>query len=98
METENQLLNIIKQALVDLDEKGEIVLCSSDPSIPAEFLFVLVKQLIPNEALSSSELSGLRSLVFHAIRDDRFFDWEMPTLTGFQAEEFQKIAEKLPKG
>jgi hypothetical protein len=25
-----------------------------------------------------------------------FFDWEMPTLTGFTAEQFKAIAEKLP--
>jgi hypothetical protein len=47
--------------------------------------------------LTSSEMAGLRSLVLHAISDKRFFDWEMPTLTGFSAEEFRQIAEKLPR-
>jgi hypothetical protein len=31
-----------------------------------------------------------------AINDKRFFDWEMPTLTGMTAEEFSRLAEKLP--
>jgi hypothetical protein len=40
---------------------------------------------------------GLRRLVWHAVSNKQFFDWEMPTLTGFTAEQFGEIAEKLPR-
>jgi hypothetical protein len=52
---------------------------------------------VPNTALSHLELLGVRGLVLHAISDKRFCDWEMPTLTGFTAVEFEGIAEKLPR-
>jgi len=47
--------------------------------------------------LSFGELVGVRNLILHAIGNKQFFDWEMPTLTGFTAAEFERIAEKLPR-
>lgn len=95
---EKLVINKIKEALVELDGSGDIVLCSSSPNQAAEFLYRKLENfaLCGPHGLSVAELSGLRSLVFHAIRDRRFFDFEMPTLTGFDAEDFRKIAEKLP--
>jgi hypothetical protein len=49
-----------------------------------------VLAVVPNTSLSLNELSGVRSLIFQAISDKRFFDWEMPTLTGFNADEFAR--------
>lgn len=95
---ENFLLSEIKQALSSLEDKGEIVLCSSTPEVAAKAILEAVVGFVPNAELSVSEMSGLRSLVFHAVKDEKFFDWEMPTLTGLTADEFRSAAEKLPKG
>ncbi len=95
---DDTLLKSIKKALSDLEERGDIVLCSKVPDNPAKHVYDVVRTLVPSEELTLSELSGLRSLVFQAIGDEQFFDWEMPTLTGFKAEEFKEIAEKLPQG
>ena len=95
---DDQLMCVLKSALIELESRGEIVLCSSAPSVPAKFLYDELQRLMPSGSLSTPELTGLRSLIVQAINDKRFFDWEMPTLTGLKAEEFAKIAEKLPKG
>jgi len=58
---------------------------------------VFVRHIIPNNGLDTLEMLGIRSLILHAIADKRFFDWEMPTLTGFSAEQFKAIADKLPR-
>ncbi|MFQ3790427.1 hypothetical protein [Halomonas sp. A29] len=94
----SQLMEMLKKMLVELEERGDIVLCAGTPNESADFLYSELRELMPSAPLTVSELSGLRALTLHAIRDVRFFDWEMPTLTGFNAEEFEKIAEKLPKG
>lgn len=92
------LMLAIKKALSDLEMRGDIVVCSEIAGGPAKYLHDAVSAFVPNSALTYSELSGIRSLIFHAVDDERFFDWEMPTLTGFNADGFRKIAEKLPTG
>lgn len=96
--SENLLMHSIKTALLDLEERGDIVLCASEPDAPARHIYGVVSELIPNEQLTTTELSGLRSLVFQAVSDKRFFDWEMPTLTGLTSDQFKEAANKLPKG
>lgn len=91
------LMNKIHKALSDLEKNGDIVLCSDVPTAVAKKIYDAVIDIVPNNELSPAELSGMRALIFQASRDSRFFDWEMPTLTGFSAEEFRAIAEKLPK-
>jgi hypothetical protein len=95
--SEDILLHKIRNALVDLEGRGDIVLCASAPEKPAKYIFDALSEVVPNN-ITASELTGLRALVLQAISDPRFFDWEMPSLTGFSAEEFRRIAEKLPKG
>ncbi|WP_259779849.1 hypothetical protein [Aestuariispira ectoiniformans] len=95
---DNYLMNAIKESLEELETSGDIVICSTTANIPARLLCDRLSSLVPFDKLSTSELIGLRALVVQAIGNKRFFDWEMPTLTGFKAEEFERIAEKLPKG
>lgn len=92
------LFQSIKKALLNLEERGDIVLCASDTDIPAKHIYEAVREFVPSERLTTSELSGLRALVFQAVSDDRFFDWEMPTLTGLTSDQFKEAASKLPKG
>lgn len=90
------LIQAIGKAITDLDEASELVLCSDDPTNCASKIANSVSHIVPNTGLNSSEMRGIRSLILHAIEDKRFFDWEMPTLTGFSAEQFRTIADKLP--
>lgn len=96
--SDNLLMHSIKRALLDLEEHGEIVLCASEPNAPAKHIYEVVSKLLPNEQLTTAELIGLRSIVSQAVSDNRFFDWEMPTLTGLTSDEFKELARKLPKG
>lgn len=96
-DAESQLMEMLKKILLELEERRDIVLCTGNPNEAANYLFSELRDLLPSASLTVSELSGIRALTLHAIRDVRFFDWEMPTLTGFNAKEFEKIAEKLPK-
>ncbi|MES5045430.1 hypothetical protein [Rhizobium nepotum] len=92
------LRSIIRNALEELERDGEIVICSSNPNHITDFLNDRLRVLTPTDTMTPVELAGLRSLVYHAINDKRFFDWEMPTLTGLTAEEFANLAAKLPTG
>lgn len=56
----------------------------------------MISTILPRTDLTAQELTGVRRLIYQAIADKRFFDWEMPTLTGFTAKEFETIAGKLP--
>lgn len=91
-------MQLISRALLELEERGDIVLCVDSAKKPAKHIYDALGELMPNDKLTASELSGLRALVLQATNDQRFFDWEMPTLTGFTAEEFRTIAGKLPRG
>lgn len=95
--SEEILLHKIRDALLALEERGDVVICANTPEKPAKYIFDALSEVLSNN-ITASELSGIRALVLHAISNPRFFDWEMPSLTGFNAEEFRRIAEKLPKG
>lgn len=91
------LSKTIAMALGELERDGDLVITSPSIEPVADRMAQAVLAVVPNTALSHLELLGVRSLVLHAISDKRFFDWEMPTLTGFTAAEFEGIAEKLPR-
>lgn len=95
--TDQPLLEALEAVLGELEASGEIVICRTDSTVSARRLHDAILDVVPDSSLSAQELSGLRSLAFHAIHDNRFFNWEMPTLTGFTSEEFADIIEKLPK-
>lgn len=93
---DNHLSQTIVMALGDLEREGELVDTSSSIERVADRIAEAVLGVVPNTSLSVEELFGVRSLILHAIESKSFFDWEMPTLTGFTAEEFKQIADKLP--
>ena len=95
-ELDRFLLGIVTKVLVRMEEQDKLV-CVSDQKVIAQELTQEIQSSAKHLTVSSEELSGLRSLVYHAVNDEKFFDWEMPTLTGYTAEQFKEIAEKLPK-
>lgn len=94
---DRRLKERLSKELDELENEGEVVLFSAASGFISTRLAKAVLAVVPHSELTFSEMAGLRSLVLHAISDKRFFDWEMPTLTGFSAEEFRQIAEKLPR-
>ena len=94
---DRELSRVIATALHELEVEGEIVITSPGVEPLANRIADAVLTIVPHTGLSQLELLGLRSLVLHAVADKRFFDWEMPILTGFSADAFQAIAEKLPR-
>lgn len=91
------LSETIASVLGELERDGDLVITSSTLGPVVERIVEAVLGVVPKTSLSQLELLGVRSLILHAISDQRFFDWEMPTLTGFTAAEFGRIAEKLPR-
>ena len=91
------LSKTVAMALGELELDGDLVITFPSIEPVADRIVEAVLAVVPNTALSHLELLGIRGLVPHAISDKRFCDWEMPTLTGFTAVEFEGIAEKLPR-
>ena len=87
----------VAAALGQLEADQEIVVCTASPNHVVERLSSAILAVVPHTGLTASELYGLRLLVLQATANRAFFDWEMPTLTGFSAEEFEAIANKLPR-
>ncbi|KZN13264.1 hypothetical protein OA79_11825 [Marinomonas sp. TW1] len=83
--------------LEEMEDDGDIVICSNDTSTVIRKLHEAVLTVVPDTSLTTSEMYGVRSLLIEAIGNKKFFDWEMPILTGFSADEFESIARKLPK-
>ena len=96
MSKDLRLDQAISGALTQLEAEGEIIVCSPSQQRIVDRLIETALTLVPHTTLTATELNGLRLLVLQATANTAFFDWEMPTLTGFSAAEFRAIADKLP--
>lgn len=92
-----KLVQVITAVLIELDHINDVVICSDNPQVSATKIAAAVKSIVPHTGLTHMEMAGIKSLIFYAVANKSFFDWEMPILTGFNAEGFKKIAEKLPR-
>lgn len=95
--TDQPLWNALARALEALEASGEIVVCRPVSNVAVQSLHDAILDVVPDSNLTATELSGVRALILHAIRDKQFFNWEKPTVTGFTAEQFEAIAKRLPK-
>lgn len=91
------LRNAVREALLQLETDGHIVIVSTTLGPVVDAVANKVADVVPNTELSLRELYATRQLIYQAIQDNRFFDWEMPMLTGLTAEEFRIVADKLPR-
>jgi hypothetical protein len=94
---DRQLRNALSAELSKREDEGELVLISAATGPISKRLVEAAQTVVPHSDLTLDEMIGLRRLVWHAVSNKQFFDWEMPTLTGFTAEQFAEIAEKLPR-
>ncbi|WP_422375957.1 hypothetical protein [Roseibium sp.] len=88
----------LRDTLLALENETEIVLATTNVNRVADRLCNAVSEETPVPAISASEWQALRALIFLALEDDKFFDREMPTLTGLTAKEFRQLADRLPAG
>ncbi|WP_215397373.1 hypothetical protein [Rheinheimera oceanensis] len=84
----------LAQALVKVEAGGDIVIATSVIDNVTEPLAEAIKAAYAG-VFTTQELAALSNLVFQATSDDKFYDWEMPTLVGYTCEEMQRLGEKL---
>ncbi|NVD41745.1 hypothetical protein HT585_23015 [Ensifer sp. HO-A22] len=89
------LRNALREALLQLETDGHIVIVSTTLGSMVHAVANKIADVVPHTELSFRELYATRQLINQAIHDNRFFDREMPTLTGLTAEEFRIVADKL---
>ena len=94
-ELDSRLLNAISTALLECEENSDLVITTSIIDEVSQVILKKVKEEYSGGVISPEETLGVTSLIFHAIEDKRFFDWEMPTLCGYTAQEFDSISTKL---
>ncbi len=91
------LRSAVREAFLQLETDGHIVIVSTTPGSLVNAIANKVAEVVPHTELSLREQYATRLLIDYVTRDHRFFDWEMPTLTGLTAEEFRIVADKLPR-
>lgn len=94
MADDNCLKKALANALSKSEENGDLVITTTvinDITVP---MAEAVKAAYAG-VFSPQELAALSNLVFHATSDEKFYDWEMPTLVGYTCEDMQKLGEKL---
>ena len=94
-ELDSRLLKAISNALVQCEENSDLVITTSVVNKISDVIAEKVKEEYSGGIISPEETLGVATLIFHAIENKKFFDWEMPTLCGYSAEEFDTIARKL---
>jgi hypothetical protein len=93
-ELTKNLIAAITTSLYQLEEKGSIVITESIVSSISQHIAEGVKSSYAG-ALTPDEVLGVCSVLLHAAGDANFYDWEMPTLSGYQADEVKEIATRL---
>lgn len=89
------LVKIISSALTESEESSDVVITTN---IIDDVSKVIADKILESGALSvltSEEVLGINTLIYHAINEAKFFDWEMPTKCGYTAEQFDEISKKL---
>ena len=97
MEKDDAICEAILDAVNYLEENDYIVVCVENKNEIVKKIYEHIIEVMPRENISAEELSAIGRLIYHAISDKSFFDWEIPSLTGMTKEDFERIINKLPK-
>lgn len=90
-----QLINGIASGLRKAEESGDIVICSATPDRTAILISNKAREVFTGNVFSPEELLALSGLIFHAVADKRFYDWEMPTLIGYTADDLAELGDRI---
>ncbi|RFA26239.1 hypothetical protein CAI21_17315 [Alkalilimnicola ehrlichii] len=95
----NQLQISIENHLRELEARGDIVITTPTISPIVDGLVSSLRHtyegMYGEGAFTTSELEAIYSLIFEAVHDERFFDWEKPTLTGMTKDQFEALGRKI---
>ncbi len=91
----NTLKESIKAGLIEAEKNGSIVISTTTISDSIDIVSRYVEFSTLENYISLPEMHQLAWLIFHAVNDERFFDWEMPILIGATKEEIKIIWDKL---
>lgn len=94
-EIHQALTEAIITALKESEQAGDLVISTQTPIAVAERISESARSVFSGGIFSPAELMALSALILHATADKRFYDWEMPTLTGYTAEEMQELGQKI---
>jgi hypothetical protein len=92
---EEKLVISLQSALKKAEEKGSLVLTTTTLNEITDALVESVKESYAGGVVTPDEMFGVCNVLYHAIEDKKFFDWEMPTLCGYKAEEIKDITDRL---
>ncbi|KRG79698.1 hypothetical protein ABB30_00010 [Stenotrophomonas ginsengisoli] len=90
-----QLINGIASGLRKAEESGDIIICSATSDRAVSLISNEVREVFTSDVFSPEELLALSGLIFHAVADKRFYDWEMPTLIGYTADDLAELGERI---
>jgi len=93
---DSELDSAISTALQEAESHDNIVI-ASQVSNTSSAIREEVKKVYAGGVLSPNEILGICTVLFHAVENKKFYDWEMPTLTGYSADEMKTLAENLRK-
>ena len=89
------LTDAIVSSLARAEEAGELVICTDAPVDIADRISESVRGVFAGDSFSPDELLALSALIFHATSDKRFYDWEMPVLLGYTAEQMAELGNRI---
>ena len=89
------LIQALQSGIGTAEDKGLLVSTTPNHRQAAKVLAEQVKVAYAGGVISPEEALGICSVLYHAVEDKRFFDWEMPTLCGYKAEEIKQITDRL---
>ncbi len=95
----SQLQVSIENCLRELEMRGDIVITTPIISRIVDGLISSFRHtyegMYEEGAFTTSELEAIYSLIFEAVHDERFFDWEKPILTGMTKSQFEALARRI---
>ena len=94
-EIQPALNQAISDALVQAEKDQNIVITTNNIHDISALISDKVKTVYAGGLLSPEEIKGLYNLINHAVQDKSFYDWEMPILIGYTAEQMDDLAKKL---
>lgn len=94
---EANLVEALSKGLKKAEENGALVLTTTVISDITNVLVESVKSSYTGGVLTPDEMFGVCNVLYHAVEDKRFYDWEMPTKCGYSSEEMKSITDKLRK-
>ena len=95
LDLNSRLIKAISAGLVECEEKSDLVITSAIVDNVSQVIAAKVKEEYSGGVISPEETVGVATLIMHAVTNEKFFDWEMPLLCGYTADEFEEIARKL---